>query len=301
MGDARRAFQLLVTQDPAEAQQLAEELDAANKARRELQARVTREAREQVEAVYLQGGAERPSEAGIVAWSEGWPHGIVGIVAAKLTELYGRPALVAAVEGERAKGSGRSVSEVDLLASLEPHRDLFVRMGGHQAAVGFTVDAAQLPALRQAFDRGVRAGLELPEDAEAAEVDARLAGYAVQADVEVDLSEISRDLLDELDRMGPFGQGNPEPLFAARAVELAGAPRLMGKTGAHVSFMLRQGERVMRTVAFGRPELWDELQQKAGPRPGGAPTFEVAFHPRINRWRGEDRLELELQAIRFPD
>jgi single-stranded-DNA-specific exonuclease len=299
MGDARRAFRLLVTQDEDEARALALELEDENKRRRELQARVFDEAKRQVEEVYLSDGAKSVAQPGIVVWSQGWPHGVVGIVAAKLTETYERPALVVSVEGEFAKGSGRTVSGVDLLASLEPHRALCKRLGGHAAALGFTISVEALPALRDAFHAGVREVTGLSKDAGCAEIDARLAGYEVQADVEVELSEISRDLLDELENMAPFGQGNPEPLFAARRVTLAGTPKLMGKTGAHVSFMLRQGERVMRTVAFGRPELWDELQEKAGPGPGGPRTFEVAFHPRVNRWRGQAKLELELQAIRF--
>jgi single-stranded-DNA-specific exonuclease len=297
MGDARRAYQLLVTQDDAEARALARELDEENTRRRALQDRVYKAAHAQVVEVY----GEEPSAAGIVVWDEGWPHGIVGIVAAKLTEAFSRPALVASIEGEHAKGSGRSVSGVDLLASLEPHREVFVRMGGHLAAVGFTVESTRLPELREAFDAGVRAHLGIGPEAELREVQARLDGYEVVADVEVTLDEVSRQLLDELDRLSPFGQGNPEPLFSAKGVRLAGTPRLMGSTGKHVSFHLRQGDQVLRTVAFGRPDLWDLLQERLGPRPGEGPTCEVAFRPRLNRWNGQTKVELELKAIRFED
>jgi single-stranded-DNA-specific exonuclease len=298
MGDARRAYRLLVTEDASEAKRLAEELDEENKRRREVQARVYAEAKAQVLEVY----GEEVAEAGIVVWDEGWPHGVVGIVAAKLTETFKRPALIASVEGDgKAKGSGRSVAGVNLLASLESHRDLFERMGGHAAAVGFTIGVDRLSDLRRAFDLGVKEFLGLAGTAEAREIRARLDGYEVEADVEVRLDELSRDLMEELERMEPFGQGNPEPLFAARDVTLAGAPKLMGKTGAHVSFMVRQGDRVIRTVAFGRRELWEQLNDNAGQGPGGAKTFEVAFRPRLNRWRGQAKLELELKAIRFQD
>jgi single-stranded-DNA-specific exonuclease len=297
MGDARRAFDLLMTDDPERAKELAEELDRENVARRDLQARVYEEARENVS----EGYGEEVAAAGIVAWNEGWPHGVVGIVAAKLTEAFKRPALVVSVEGEFAKGSGRSVSGVDLLASLEPHRELFERMGGHAAAVGFTIRTDRLQQLREAFDAGVKQVLGLGSEAEQREVAARLDGYEVEADVEVELGEVSRDLLEELEQMSPFGQGNPEPLFAVRNVTLAGAPRLMGKTGAHVSFLLKQGASVFRTVAFGRRDLWELLQDKTKAGPGGPKTFEVAFRPRLNRWRGQVKVELELKAIRFPE
>lgn len=295
MGEARRAFRLLTTSNADEAEALAQELDGENRRRRELQARVFKEAEQQVRDVY----GETPP-AGIVAWGPSWPHGVVGIVAAKLTETFHRPALVASVEGERAKGSGRSLAGVDLLASLEANGELFVRHGGHAAAVGFTIDCERLQELREAFPRGVKASLGLGADAEQREIDARLEGYEVVSDAEVDLDEVSRDLIEDLAKLSPFGAGNPEPLFTAREVILAGEPRLMGKTGQHVSFMLRQGERVFRTVAFGRPDVWELLRERARPGPDGAQTFEVAFRPRLNRWKGTAKVELELQAIRFP-
>jgi len=295
MGSARRAYDLLVATDPDEADRLAAELDRENRRRREVQRRVFEEARAQVVEVY----GEQPAAAGIVAWGADWPHGVVGIVAAKLTETFGRPALVAALEGERAKGSGRTAGDVDLLACLEPSRALFLRLGGHAAALGFTVDPARLGEVRAAFDAGVRAQLGLALDAAPAEVAARLDGYEVVADVEVGLGELSRELMSELEQLAPFGAGNPEPVFAARDVVLAGEPRLLGQSGQHVAFHLRQGDRVLRTVAFGRPDLWDVLRERAGAGPGGRRPFEVAFRPRINRWNGQANLELELTGIRF--
>ncbi len=296
MGVARRAFELLTTRDPERAQALARELDEENDRRREVQDRVFREAKERVEAVYGPPPLRAP---GIVVWDEGWPHGIVGIVAAKLTETYSRPALVAGIEHGKAKGSGRTCGGVDLLASLEPARELFVRMGGHQAAVGFTADPARLEDVREAFNAGIAASLGLAAGTPDAEVAARLEGYEVVADAEVRLDEVSRQLVDEIERMSPFGAGNAEPLFAVRDVTLAGQPRPMGKKGEHLSFHVRQGEHVFRTVAFGRPELVQALQERARPGPAGAARFDLAFRPRINRWNGEVKLELELKAIRF--
>ncbi len=308
MGSARRAFELLTTRDPARAQALARELERENDARRTLQARVTEEAVAQVRAVY----GERPQAAGLVVWGAGWPHGVVGIVAAKLTETFGRPALVVSTEGARpatgeggpgaeAKGSGRTRGKVDLLASLAPCAGLLLRHGGHAAAVGLSVDPARLEDLRPAFDAGVRAQLGLGPDADPREVAARLDGYEVVADAEVGLDEVSRQLLDELERLAPFGIGNQEPLFAARAVTLAGEPRLLGDSGQHVAFFVRQGEQVLRTVAFSRPDLARELAAHARPGPAGPAPFSLAFRPRLNRWNGTTSVELELQAIRFGD
>lgn len=308
MGRARRAFELLQCDDAAEARRLAEELDQENDRRRTLQERVTREAVEQVRAAYPASDGFGLLAPGVVAWpgpGQEWPHGVVGIVAAKLVETFRRPVLVASLEGELARGSGRSCQGVDLLRSLGPAtraepEPLLSRSGGHQAAVGFTCPAARLPELRAAFSRGVLEALELPAEPEPREVAARLQGYEVVADAEVSLDEVSRQLVDELEQLSPFGEGNREPLFAARAVTLAGEPRLMGKTGRHVSCWLRQGERVLRAVAFDRPELWEALRERARPGPQGSPPLEVAFRPRLNRWNGDVSIELELAAVRFP-
>ncbi|MGE0711775.1 MAG: single-stranded-DNA-specific exonuclease RecJ [Planctomycetota bacterium] len=300
MGRARRAFDLLTARDVGAARALADELDQENERRRALQDRVGAEAEAQVREVY----GEPVPAAGIVVWGEDWPHGVVGIVASRLVETFHRPVLIASVEGAgtpecRAKGSGRSVEMVDLLASLEPHRPLFQRMGGHAAALGFTIDVDRLPALRDAFAQGVAAQLGLPADAGTPELEAVLAGYEVVTAGEVALDEVSRELLAELEQLSPFGAGNPEPVFAAREVFLAGDPRTMGRTGEHVSFMVRQGDQVFRTVAWKRPELVEELRRHAGPGPGGPRPFEVAFRPRLNTWNGQTKVELELTAIRF--
>lgn len=306
MGSARRAFQLLVTKDRDEAARLAKELDEENGKRRALQDRVYREAVAQVLEVY--GDPARPDaplrRPGIVAWHEGWPHGIVGIVAAKLTERFKRPALVASVEttpgGEvKAKGSGRTCGDVDLLRALEPGRAHLQRFGGHAAACGFTADPKELDGLRAAFDRGVAASLGLPEDAPPHEVAARLEGYEVVADAEVALGEVNRQLVDELDRLAPFGEGNAEPVFAARGVTLVGEPRPMGAKGEHVSVLLRQGTTTFRAVAFGREDLLRLLVEKARPGPGGPATLDVAFRPKRNTWNGETKVELELEELRL--
>ncbi|MCA8922898.1 MAG: single-stranded-DNA-specific exonuclease RecJ [Planctomycetes bacterium] len=302
MGSARRAFDLLVTDDPAEAQRLALELDEENKRRRDLQARVFKEACAAVEEAYGEA-AETP---GIVVWGDDWPHGVVGIVAAKLCETYGRPTLCISVETkpdgtQHAKGSGRSVADVDLLAALEGAAEHLTRYGGHAAAVGCSLEVEKLELLRAAFAAGVLRTLDVADDTPWPEVAARLEGYEVVADLEVRLDELDRQLLDELERLAPFGCGNDEPLFTVRGVRLVGEPRLMGKTGRHVAFMIRQGEQVLRTVAWSRPELWDELRERSRPGPHGPQVFDVAFRPRLNRFRGQAKVELELSAIRFAE
>ena len=296
MGRAGRAFDLLTTSEPRDARALAAELDRDNKRRREVQDRVFDEATAQVREVY----GEPVQAAGIVVYGEDWPHGVVGIVASRLVETFHRPVLIASVEGEKSKGSGRSVEVVNLLASLEPHRELFLRMGGHAAALGFTIETERLPALRAAFSQGVADHLEISADAEPHEFRVALAGYEVVSTGEVRLSEITREFLAELERLAPYDSGNPEPVFVATDVVLAGEPRLMGQSGKHVSFLAKQDGCAMRTVAFNQPELY-ELLRTRGRGPGGPRPFQLAFKPKINRFRGQVKVELEYVGLRFPE
>ena len=296
MGRAGRAFDLLTTQEPREARAVATELDRDNNRRREVQNRVFEEASAQVREAY----GEPVKAAGIVVWGEDWPHGVVGIVASRLVETFHRPVLIASVEGEKSKGSGRSLEVLDLLASLEPSRELFLRMGGHAAALGFTIVTERLDELRAAFSQGVADQLRLPIDSEPVEFREALAGYEVVSVGEVRLPEITRELLAELERMAPFGAGNPEPVFVGRDLVLAGEPRMLGQSGKHVSFLVKQDELVMRVVAFNQPELYDLLRSR-GKGPGGPRPFELAFKPKINRFRGQVKVELEYVGLRFPE
>lgn len=294
MGRAGRAFDLLTTGEAREARALATELDRDNRRRRDVQERVFDEAAAQVREAY----GEPVQAAGIVVWGEDWPHGVVGIVASRLVETFHRPVLIASIEGERSKGSGRSLEAVDLLASLEPYRDVFVRMGGHAAALGFTIETPRLPELREAFSKGVAEQLGLEPDADPDEFQGALAGCAIESVGEVRLSEITRELLAELERLAPYGAGNPEPIFVARGLVLAGEPRLLGDSGKHAAFQVKQDELVFRTVAFNEPELFDLLRAK-GRGPGGARPFDLAFKPRLNRFRGRVSVELEYAGVRF--
>ena len=294
MGRAGRAFELLTTAEAREARALATELDRDNRRRREVQERVFDEAAAQVREAY----GEPVQAAGIVVWGQDWPHGVVGIVASRLVETFHRPVLIASVDGDQSKGSGRSLEGVDLLASLEPHRALFLRMGGHAAALGFTILSDGLPALRAAFSQGVAEQLGLESDADAGELQAALKAFELESVGEVRLGEITREFLAELERLAPYGAGNPEPVFVACGLVLAGEPRLLGDSGKHAAFQIKQDGLVMRTVAFNQPELFDLLRAK-GRGPGGARPFDLAFKPRLNRFRGQVSVELEYVGIRF--
>jgi single-stranded-DNA-specific exonuclease len=147
---------------------------------------------------------------------EGWHRGVIGITATRVVERYGRPTLVISRNGEEAHGSGRSIRAFHLLNALESCAGLFTRFGGHAHAVGFSLPAANLPELRTRLDDYARASLTLADFEPAINFDAELA-----------LDQVTPEFFNLLQRLEPFGVGNPQPVFAARSVRLMSSPRVM--------------------------------------------------------------------------
>ena len=152
----------------------------------------------------------------IVIDGEGWHRGVIGITATRVVERYGRPTLVISRNGEEAHGSGRSIRAFHLLNALESCAGLFTRFGGHAHAVGFSLPTANVPELRARLDDYARASLTLADFEPALNFDAELA-----------LDQVTPEFFNLLQRLEPFGVGNPQPILAARSVRLMASPRIM--------------------------------------------------------------------------
>jgi len=149
-------------------------------------------------------------------------------------------------------------------------------LGGHKAAAGMETEAGKVDDVRVAINNWARENFAPTED-----------DIALRVDAEVHLSEITRRAVVELEHLGPFGEANPKPRFAARRVELAEPPRTMGESGRHVAIKVKQNRTSLRAVAFGRGEWADEIAAVAGP-------LAVSFAPQLNSWNGFERVELQL-------
>jgi single-stranded-DNA-specific exonuclease len=209
MDVARDVIDLFSVKDPARAREIAGRLDRLNAERQEEERKILDEIGKRLE--------EDPSlyqAYCVVVDGDGWHRGVIGITASRVVEKYGRPALVISRDGEEAHGSGRSIRAFHLLNALESCRGLFNRYGGHSHAVGFALPSANVAALRAELDRYARTCLT-PSDFEP----------SLEYDAEVDLCDVSPAFHQLVSRMEPFGQGNPEPVFASRAVRLLTPPR----------------------------------------------------------------------------
>jgi single-stranded-DNA-specific exonuclease len=270
LGIAERSLRLLLTSDPREAGRLAGELDRENRSRQRLDREILREVVERVEQEL-----DLESTWAIVLSSTGWHRGVVGIVASRVVERFGRPTMLIALDGEEGRGSGRSVRGFDLAGALTQMEDLLIAHGGHAMAAGLSIAPENIPDLR---DR-------LNELAASALTPADLA-RRFRLDGDATLQEVDLTLVRSLARLEPHGMGNPKPLFAVRGVSLAETPRVM--KGEHLRFRVRQGDVSMRAVAFGMAKRLPELEENGG-------NFDLAFEASEDTWQGNGAVELTVR------
>ena len=269
VADATDGLRLLLSDDPAESSELARRLEGLNIERQALDQRILDEALEQVERT---GDPER--DASFVLAGEGWHPGVVGIVASRVVERYGRPTFLIAFDGEIGKGSGRSTSRFDLHAALLSCGDLLQRYGGHRMAAGLTIHRDRLDAFRDRFGNIARETLA-PEDL----------GPEQRVDLEVGLHEVTPDLERLCRYLEPCGQGNSSPVFGVRGVRWTN--RSVVGSG-HLKGMLDDGNCRVSVIGFQWadrvPWLGDDL-------------VDAAFRVECNEWNGTSTLQARLCAL----
>jgi len=230
MDVARDVIELFSVKDPVRARELAAKLDHLNSDRQEEERKILRA----VEERFTSDPALCDAYC-IVVDGEGWHRGVIGITATRVVERYNRPAVVISREGDQAFGSGRSIRAFHLLEAIESCGPLFSRYGGHSHACGFAMPAANVNELRAKLDVFARARLT-PADFDP----------ILDLDAELDLAEINPELFQVLQLVEPYGMGNPEPVFAARGVQLAAPPRIL--KDKHVKLKVRAGAPVRSSV-----------------------------------------------------
>jgi single-stranded-DNA-specific exonuclease len=288
---ASDVVELFLSRDPAAARALAEKLHRLNDDRRATEANALREIEEQIEALLA-------SPDGLPACvvlddhgtqAAGWHRGVVGILASRVVERTGRPALVIAHEDGTAHGSGRSVAGFHLLDALtaaheEAESTLFSRFGGHAHAVGFALPSTNVPRLRASLARIAAARLGVTPAAE-----------ELRFDLDVRFAEITPELLGTLELLAPFGLGNPDPIFATRHARLVNPPRILAERHLRVSLEDENGAGRFSGVAWGRRTPWAEQFRQQNWLPGE--FFDVAYHLRRNWHPDFGGWELEILAL----
>jgi single-stranded-DNA-specific exonuclease len=271
LGSALRGVELLMATTEAEANPIARELEELNARRQEIDRATLARAREMVLAMDL------PSTFGIVVAEQGWHPGVIGIVASRLVEEFGRPTVLVALEGAEGKGSGRSISAFDLHGGLSECRDLLIRFGGHYSAAGVTIAADRVAEFAARFNQ-IAASRLTPDDLVP----------EMRVDLEVPFDQANGELETLMRHLEPCGMGNPSPLLVSRGVVVAAPPRTIGKDG--LKLLLQGDERELTAIGWGMAPRAKELD--VGMR------IDIAYRLERDEFRGESRLQARLADFR---
>lgn len=271
LADAIRSVDLLTTDDEVIAKRLAAELNEENQARQAIEREILDDAISQVERD--EQSSERRS---LVLASREWHQGVIGIVAARMVERYYRPTVLIAIDPEtgRGRGSGRSISGFNLYEALKACAPLLESFGGHRAAAGLSIREERVGELRQAFEEYVRSHTTAEDFTPVTLVDSELT-----------FGDINDALLADLDKLEPHGAGNPQPTFLARDVTVL-SKRIVGES--HLKLFLRQGNRALTAIAFGRADA---------PVENGS-RLDILFVPERNEWNGSATIQLRIEDLR---
>jgi single-stranded-DNA-specific exonuclease len=270
LGVAQEALELLLTDDRARAQNLAESLDRQNRARQEVEQRTLDEA-----LALLKQSFDQDRHSAIVVAARNWHPGVVGIVASRLVRQFHRPSLVIGFDEEgKGKGSGRSIPGFSLVKALDACREYLELYGGHDMAAGLSISPERFDAFAEAFRQ--IAGAELSPT---------LLHPRLTIDSEVLDAELNFDFLSAHGKLQPFGIGNPAPIFCLRGVNPTEAPKIV--QNKHRLLTVRQRHRVLSALHFNSVDL-----------PLPEPPWDIAFALESNVFRDKIQLQLQVEEIR---
>jgi single-stranded-DNA-specific exonuclease len=274
IGSALRGVQLLMTEDEHEANMIARELEELNAHRQEIDRAALADARDMVAEL------DPATTYGIVLAKEGWHPGVIGIVASRLVEEFGRPAILIAVDGDTGKGSGRGVPRgtpvFDLHSALGKCSDLLLRYGGHKAAAGITISRDKIPEFTKRFNE-VASTMLKPDDLVP----------EIRIDLEVAIDRVNETLEKILRHFEPFGVDNPTPVLVARNVSLAAQPKLVGRDGLRLKLATGAGE--VEAIGWGLAHRIAEFDQSK--------PVDIAFKLERDEYRGMSRLQARIADI----
>jgi single-stranded-DNA-specific exonuclease len=271
LGHALRGVELLTAQSEHEANAIARELEELNVRRQEIDRQTLEQARRLVATLDLD------DTFGIVLAQEGWHPGVIGIVASRIVEEYGRPTVLIALEGDDGKGSGRSISRFDLHAGIGSCRHLLKRFGGHRSAAGVTIARDRVDEFARCFNEAARAVLS-PEDLVP----------ELRIDLEVALADVTPGFEALLRHLEPCGVGNPSPVLVTRGVRLAAPPRVVGQGGLKLRFQTEH--EPLEALGWSLGHRIGELDVD---RP-----LDIAFRLERDDYQGVSRLQAKLADFR---
>lgn len=270
MGKADLALELLLTNDVSEAERIALELNTINKERQEVEKNIMEDAIKIIEEKKLY------EDDVIVVGKEGWHHGVIGIVASKITETYYKPSILVCFEDGIGKGSGRSVDGFDLHKALTACMDDLDRFGGHEMAIGLTVKQDSFEKFRKDVNEYAKNVIEKDKIP------------TIKVDAEINADMISLDKLNELEILEPYGESNPMPIFVYKNIRVEGI-RLLSND-RHLKLMLKDGSAIFDAIAFNMGDK--QYSIKVGDK------IDVLHYLDINKFNNIEKVQLNVKDIK---
>lgn len=272
LAHASKSVELLLAEDPVLAQQIALELNRINGERQDLGALVKEEVLSQIDQEYLEQNKL------ILLWGEGWHPGVIGIVAQQLVELYYRPTVLVGVKDGVGRGSARSIEGLNIYELLDSCRDLFWDFGGHEGAAGFEIPSENISELNRRLRMEADQILQ-PED---------LIGK-IKIDAEIPPAYITLNLVKELERLAPFGEGNPEPVFMMRGVSLSDFKQV-GSEGKHLKLWFKKEGLGFEAIGFGLGKFAEEISFSK--------NYDLVFNLETSDYNGFEEVQISLIDLR---
>ena len=270
--NASLSVELMICDDDERAKEIAEHLDELNSERKDIEQKIFEEAYKKAEEM-------DEDQLVYVISGENWNHGVIGIVASRIAELFYRPCILISVEGGKGKGSGRSVPEMNLFDALSDSEDLLTAFGGHSQAAGLSIAEENIQAFSKKINEFAKKNIDMATLVPKLLIDCNLAG-----------SSVTMQAAKMIESMAPFGEGNELPVFSMQGLKVI-ASQSMGVDKKHLRLRLSDGTNVFNAVGFGMGELSEKLF------PGT--MVSVAFNMNINTYQGSENLQLMLKDIKF--
>lgn len=276
MGDARKAVLLLISETESEAKSRAHELESINVARRDKDTETMEEAKSIVDDRY---NLEEVSS--IVLHQPDWHLGVIGIVASRLVDTYGRPAVMLSTVNGKIKGSARSIDGFNIYEAFKKCEDLLEQFGGHEYAAGMTIKKGNLEEFRRRIDKIAAKNLSEEDFTPELNIDCNL-----------DLSNIDMGFWKLLSQFEPFGPGNLRPIFVSRDIKVNGVPTIVGK--GHLKMKVSQnGSGTFEVIGFDMHEYMPMIRNSSDQ------TIDIAYSLEENRWNGRRTLQIRLRDIQI--
>jgi single-stranded-DNA-specific exonuclease len=279
MGHARLAVELLINDSPVRSTEIAQYLKEQNDQRRQCERKIFEQACEKI----VKEGLDNPSQVSFVLAGQTWHTGVIGIAASRIVDIYHRPTIMINIGGAEngiAQGSARSIDGFCLLSAIRACSHHLVSFGGHKMAAGITIETKKIDQFAADFEAYAKQHLDKNDCVAKLHIDAAAS-----------LNEFRKETVAELQMLGPFGHGNPSPLFATKGVRLASPPKVCGARGNHLQLAITDNTNAVRCIGFGMGKLEKKLLEHE--------FFDVAYQPQLNTYNGSCNVEFVLTDVRL--